>query len=122
MKGRRGTIAYLEDMLDPIDLVDQHRPSNYEEFLAQVPQKFFVLKMVEIIGEAAFKLDQEFKALHPEIPWRNLVGTRHILVHDYFNVSWDIIWDIAVDHLPPLRNQVVSLLESLDENPAEDEA
>ncbi len=50
--------------------------------------------MLEIIGEAAYKLTNEFKEDNPDLPWRKMVGMRHVLVHGYNNVSPEVLWEV----------------------------
>ncbi len=61
-----------------------------------------VVRSLEIIGEASNKLDADFKSDHPEIEWRKIINTRHKLIHDYFGVDYDIVWDIVSNKLPEL--------------------
>src|SRR5271156_3958781 len=67
-------------------------------------------RRIEIIGEAARGLTEAFRAAHPEIPWRAIMATRHILAHDYDDVNPDIIWRIVQEHLPPLIQQLGAIL------------
>jgi uncharacterized protein with HEPN domain len=53
-----------------------------------------VVRSLEIIGEAAKKLDEEFKSTNSHIEWKKLAGTRDKLIHDYFGIDYDIVWDI----------------------------
>jgi uncharacterized protein with HEPN domain len=69
-----------------------------------------VERNIEIIGEAARRLSDDFRNQHPEIPWRVIMATRHILAHDYDAVDNDIVWRILTDHLPPLIKQLHALL------------
>ncbi|MGB7159142.1 MAG: HepT-like ribonuclease domain-containing protein [Tepidisphaeraceae bacterium] len=69
-----------------------------------------VERNIEIIGEAARRLPAEFREQHPEIRWRVIMATRHILAHDYDAVDNDIVWRILTDHLPPLITQLRVLL------------
>lgn len=57
-------------------------------------------KMLEIIGEAAYKLTIEFKSENTDLPWREITGMRHILVHGYFSVSPEVIWDVIENDIP----------------------
>ena len=59
-------------------------------------------KMVEIIGEAAYMITKEFKADHTDIPWRQIEGMRHILVHGYFSISEEVLWDVIQNDIPTL--------------------
>lgn len=63
---------------------------------------FSVVKNVEIIGEAAYMLTQEFKDAHPDTPWKIIIGMRHFLVHGYYEVDPDEVWNIIDKDLAPL--------------------
>lgn len=67
-----------------------------------------VVKAVEIVGEAASRLSAETKEELPEIDWDKVVGMRHRLVHDYFAIDYDIVWDVVQNHLPKLISQLES--------------
>ncbi len=62
-----------------------------------------IVRSLEIIGEGSNKLDEEFKAKYPHIEWRKIINTRHKLIHDYFGVDYDIVWDIIINKLPDLN-------------------
>lgn len=64
--------------------------------------------MVEIIGEAAYMISKEFKETHPQLPWRQIEGMRHILVHGYFSISEEVLWDVIQNDIPSL----IPVLES----------
>lgn len=100
----------LEDILDFIQMIQQHLPDSREAYDADIVMKYFLMKQVEIIGEAVFKLDKTFKDAHPEVPWKRIEGTRHVLVHDYFDVDWGVLWDILQMHIEPLRLEVERIL------------
>jgi len=71
-------------------------------FLSSRLHQNAVIRSLEIIGEAAGKISPEFRAAHPEIPWREIIGTRHRLIHGYGEVRLDIVWAVVQDDLPPL--------------------
>lgn len=58
-------------------------------------------------------MDDEIKSNYPEAPWREIIGLRHMLVHQYFNVDLDIIWKIAIEEIPLLKTQVRKMLKEL---------
>lgn len=62
-----------------------------------------IIRSLEIIGEATKKLDDEFKSKYPHIEWKKMAGTRDKLIHDYFGVDYDIVWDIIENKLPDLQ-------------------
>jgi len=67
-------------------------------------------RLVEVIGEAAGRVPAQIQDAHPEIPWRQIVGTRHRLVHGYDAVDHDILWRIVSDELPELVDRLRALL------------
>jgi uncharacterized protein with HEPN domain len=68
------------------------------------------LKSLEIIGEASRSISEDFKRVHPEIPWRQMTGMRNKLVHHYFGVDWEIVDDVLKNELPDLRSNILRLL------------
>jgi uncharacterized protein with HEPN domain len=69
-----------------------------------------VMRLIQIIGEAARKISSETRDAHPEIPWKKIVGMRHRLVHDYFRINLDQVWTVVRDDIPgliPLLKTVV---------------
>ena len=69
-----------------------------------------VIRLVEVIGEAAKNLSQEFKDKNPQIPWKQIMGTRDRLIHGYFDVDPDVIWTIVTRDLPYLTGELKKLL------------
>ncbi len=67
--------------------------------------------LVQVIGEAGRRVSREFCDEHPEIPWQDIVGMRHKLVHDYMGVDEDIVWQVVTEDLPPLTASLEKLLE-----------
>ena len=72
-----------------------------------------LVKCIEIVGEAASHVSDDFCREHPEIPWRHIVGMRHRLIHAYYSVDMDRVWDTITDDLPPLLAALESMIESL---------
>jgi uncharacterized protein with HEPN domain len=71
---------------------------------------FALVRAVELVGEAASKVTPETRQAHPDIPWRNIIGMRNRIVHDYLNVDYDIVWTVVTDNLPPLIKQLDAIL------------
>ncbi len=69
-----------------------------------------VIRSFEIIGEASKKLEDEFKAAHPHVKWKKIAGTRDRLIHDYFGVDYEIIWDIIENKLPDLKLYIDNII------------
>ncbi|TAJ12771.1 MAG: DUF86 domain-containing protein [Planctomycetota bacterium] len=76
-------------------------------------QTLGIIRLLEVIGEAANAVSAQFKAAHPEVPWRQMVGLRNRLIHAYFDVNLDIVWDTMQGDIPAL----IRVLEPLVERP-----
>lgn len=83
-----------------------------EELFENKMRYYAVVKNIEIIGEAANMLTKEFRDIHAELPWASIIGMRNVIVHDYVNVSEELLWDTIVYDLKPLESQVKEYLTS----------
>jgi len=72
----------------------------------------WVIYHLQIIGEAAYKISDEFKKAHPDVAWSKMIGMRHILIHGYFQTDTGLIWNTVEQSLPPLKVQLEELLRS----------
>lgn len=85
-----------------------------DDFARNILVYYATMKNVEIVGEAAYMLTKEFKALHPETPWRQIEGMRHVLVHGYSQVAPQILYVTAKHSIPELLVQVERMLTDTD--------
>ncbi len=83
---------------------------TFEAFVADLMRRRAVERVIEIIGEAARHVSPEFRAAHPDIPWKIIVAQRHILAHDYPFVLMDRIWRVVKVRLPVLVQQLDAML------------
>lgn len=103
----RNTTRLLDDILAAID-----RIRAYRRVAAEVPPDLLsdaVLRRLAIIGEAAARLDVGDRAHAPEVPWRDIIGLRNRVVHDYDRIDWEIIEDLVDNDLTLLARQVLAL-------------
>lgn len=109
-------INRLKHILQAIDNIKNYTQgiTSAEELDNDPLRKHATTYNVQIIGEAIYKLTFEFKNNHPETPWRMIEKSRHILVHDYYQVEMNILWSIITEDLDPLREQVTSYIQELE--------
>jgi|SRR5665213_1355079 len=103
----------LRDILDAMDVVARYMPADRAAFDRDAPLQSHIYRHVMIVGEAAWNVSKAIKDQNPQIPWKRIEGMRHIMVHDYFKVDWDIVFDTAQNSLPTLKPQIEAILASL---------
>jgi uncharacterized protein with HEPN domain len=106
----------LLDILDAIASIERHQPMQREAFDRNELVMVWCLRHLEIIGEAATKLSPETCALAPEIPWRQVIGMRNALIHAYFAVDWNAVWNVVQRDLVPLKAGVSDVLNQLGDD------
>lgn len=101
----------IEHILDAIDTIEQIvGKMTYDDYVANIGSRWGgLVKMIEIIGEAASKISKETIDRNNEIQWKEIIGTRHILVHDYNTVDFNLLWEIIQKEIPVLKKQILSL-------------
>ncbi len=108
-KGRlEDIVEYSNNVLKIIEGVE------FEEFANNILVYFATMKNIEIVGEAAYMLTKEFKAKYTEIPWKQVEGMRHVLVHGYSQVLPKILWATAKEDIPNIKAQVEKYLADID--------
>jgi uncharacterized protein with HEPN domain len=85
---------------------------TYETFLSDTKKQDAVVRNLEILGEAAKNISAELQTKHTAIPWKGIAGTRDRLIHNYFGVNLDIVWEIITIDLPVLTKQIEDILNS----------
>ena len=100
----------LRDILDAIDRITSYVDGmDYAGFLADRKTQDAVTRNIEIIGEATRSLSEEFTERHAHVPWGEIVGFRNVIVHQYFGILPEVVWDVITNELPALRLQIAKL-------------
>ena len=107
---KRSDRELLSDIREAIQRISSYTAdSDYETFANDTRTQDAVIRNMEILGEVTKKLSEEFRGAHQEVPWKSMAGTRDRLIHDYFGVNLDIVWQIAKLELPKVLEQVCDI-------------
>jgi uncharacterized protein with HEPN domain len=103
---------YLEDIAEAAKTAREYVAGMGKDELAKDRRTSdAVVRNLEIVGEAVKKLPAQVKREHPEVEWKKIAGLRDILVHDYFGIDMDIVWDVVQNKLPVLAEQVQRIID-----------
>ena len=107
---KRDDEAVLEDILAALERIMEYTVGmDSDTFLSDSKTQDAVIRNLEILGEAAKLLSTEAREMYPDIPWRDIAGTRDKLIHDYFGVNVDVVWGIVVNDLPKMLSELESI-------------
>jgi uncharacterized protein with HEPN domain len=105
--------VYLRHILDAVSRIEEYtRGIERRAFIEGHMVQDAVMRQIEIIGEATKKLSKEIRDRHAQIPWKDMAGLRDKLIHGYFGVDLDSVWDTVKKDIPQLRNSLKALIES----------
>jgi uncharacterized protein with HEPN domain len=107
---------FLRDISETIHRITAYTAGmTYESFVADTKTQDAVIRNLEILGEATKNLSQQLQANNPTIPWTSMAGTRDRLIHHYFGVNLDIVWQIITLELPQVASQIQAVIVAEDE-------
>lgn len=102
---------FVKHIRDEIDFIFKHtKQLNYENFFSDGILLRACVRSIEVIGEASKNIPNEVKSRHSDIEWKKIAGTRDILIHHYFEIDYEILWDIIKNKLPSLYEEVIKIL------------
>jgi uncharacterized protein with HEPN domain len=106
--------VYLEDILTSISRVEEYTKNlSFENFNKDQKTIDAVIRNLEVIGEAARNIPEEFSEKYSDLPWREMVVMRNKVIHEYFGIDINILWQTIKEDLPSLEIQVQNLLKTL---------
>jgi uncharacterized protein with HEPN domain len=93
---------YLGHIVEAAERILLYAAAGEESFRKDLMVQDAIVRNIQVMGEAVKKVSAETRAAHPELPWRDIAGMRDRVVHDYFGISLDIVWDVVKNHILPL--------------------
>lgn len=105
--------VYLQHIRDCLELITIYTEGGRSYFMTDRKTQDAVIRNLEILGEAVKHLSDTAQRSRPEVPWRRLAGMRDVLIHQYFGVKLDIVWDVIEKEVPKLLDVVDQMLQNL---------
>lgn len=110
-KAKKDYGIYVQDIATAIDRIEKYTSGGKSEFFSDGKTQDAVIRQFSVIGEASARLSPSMKAKHPRIPWKNIIGMRNIIIHDYAEVDLPIVWDTVRNGLPKLKKAILKMMK-----------
>lgn len=101
----------VQDILEAIERIERHTAGGRAVFDADELIQVWVVRHLQIIGEAASRLSDDARDRQSDVPWRKIIGMRHVLVHGYFVVDLDLVWSVVEHELAALHSAITRVAE-----------
>jgi uncharacterized protein with HEPN domain len=115
MKKEKDPIIFLRHILESIERIEININRVVKnKFIKDVNLQDIIVRRLEIIGEAVRNIPDNFRERNKKIPWRNIAGMRDRLIHQYFDVDIELVWEIINRDIPKFKKQIIGLLKKLN--------
>lgn len=109
-------MLYISDIIESMNKIETYiKGIDYDSFCCNQMMIDAVVRNLEIIGEASKKVPDEIKLNYPEVPWRQMIGLRNILIHEYFGIDESIIWQIITKNFKETKPKVLQIIQEAGE-------
>ena len=114
---RKGDLVFIEHILESINAIkDFSRKIHKEELISNRLKQSAIVREIEVIGEAVKNISESLKDKHPEVEWKEITGTRDKMIHHYFGVDINIIFEIIKKDIPNLKRKIEKIKKDLEKD------
>ena len=111
---KRNLTLFLEDILESITLIERYTKNMNQSNLEKNREaQDAVARRIEIIGEAAKNIPYAFRNKYPQVPWKDMASMRDVLIHAYFGIELERVWNVIQKELPKLKKQIQQILKEI---------
>jgi uncharacterized protein with HEPN domain len=111
---KRDERVFLQDIVDSIEKLEHYTLMVAEsEFYSDSEKQDAIIRRIEIIGEASANLSKQLREKFADVPWRDMVGMRNIMIHNYFGITLAMLWRVATSDLPKPKDRIKQIRDSL---------
>ncbi|MEK7164226.1 MAG: DUF86 domain-containing protein [Patescibacteria group bacterium] len=112
---RKSPMIFLDHIINSINLLEEYiQDLKYQDFVNNYEKQDAVIRRLEIMGEAIRNIPEEFLDNYPEIPWRDIVDFRNVLIHEYFDVNIERVWETIQKDIPEFKTKIEKIRKSLE--------
>tara|TARA_Y100000310_G_scaffold189745_1_gene189715 strand:+ start:824 stop:1165 length:342 start_codon:yes stop_codon:yes gene_type:complete len=109
---KRDIILFVEDILECVENIENFTKGiSKKKFLEDTEKQYAVVRGINIIGEAVKNIPNSFREKYPQIEWKKIAGSRDVLIHAYFGVNLDKVWNVIREEIPKLKKEIENILE-----------
>jgi len=113
MSEKREILDFIEDAIGAMEKDERFASGmSYEDFVKDEKTAFAVIRAIEVIGETIKHIPIDFRLKYGDIPWRDIAGMRDVLIHDYFGVDLETVWETVKNNIPKTKPMLIKVLEN----------
>jgi len=105
-------LDFLRHILNECDyLLRLKQGKDREQLLDDETNSRAIVRSLEVIGEATKKVPDEIRSENPKVSWNEMAGMRDVLIHNYFGIDYDIVWNVMLNNIPELHEELIAIIE-----------
>jgi uncharacterized protein with HEPN domain len=111
---KKDPVVFLTHIIDSIQIIESYTEGRTEaDLMESTGLKDKIIRRIQVIGEAVKNLPDDLKRSHSEVPWRDIVGMRDIVIHQYFGIDLEFVWNVVIKDIPDLKPKILKIREEL---------
>ena len=111
---KKDPVVFLTHIIESIQLIESYMEGKTEaDLMKSTGLQDQIIRRIQVIGEAVKNLPDDLKRSHPEVPWRDIAGMRDIVIHQYFGIDLEFVWNVLTKDIPDLKLKILKIREEL---------